>query len=192
MIKFFKSIFARKEKRDLNTQSGILREAMFSSVYELSTNLEEIYLRIHPAKKEPYDAIINNNGSVAQDDNPIFIKDILLLVNKGDNSVEISYSKISKLSNNNVLNITHVKGFDSNGEPIIYEMKDGSIRVVFFEMPPESINSLENFDLDQFSEEFTSSIGNDAWQDDREIFHVPKSSPEIVSQIKQFLENYRN
>jgi hypothetical protein len=67
-------------------------------------------------------------------------------------------------------------GEDVNGEPIIYQMYDGTIRVVFSSIPPRDSSSENIFDVSEFSKQFISAVQCGAVHDDREVFHVPRST----------------
>ncbi len=55
---------------------------MYSSIFDLSNNPEEVLLRLHPNKKKSYDAMLDGTAEIEQDGKPINIKDIFLSVNK--------------------------------------------------------------------------------------------------------------
>jgi hypothetical protein len=179
-----------KKEDAIQVSEAIIREAMYSSVYNLKHDPEEILLRIHPKKKESYNAILEGNVIVKQNNQQIKIVDIILVLNelKSKKLIELNYSSIYNKPIHHFEEKIQVKGFDINGEPIIYRMKDGTIRIVFSELPKRDI---ETFDLDKFSKEFINAVNCRMIHDDREIFHIQNPNSNTVNVIKQFLNDYK-
>lgn len=179
----FKSLFNKKAK------DVIISESMYSSIYKLENNHEEVLLRIHPKKRNSYNAMIKKDTLVEQNGNQLNITDIVLIVNswESDELVQLNYSEIKDIPITQIDSEKAVKGFDENSEPIIYKMKDGSLRIVFFSMPPTDNNG---FDMDDFSFDFIDSIECGITHDDREVFHIPKAKEDTIDKIIHFLSSY--
>ena len=177
-------------KEVIHMPEATINEAMFSSIYNLGKLPEEILLRIHPKKKVAYDAIVEGKTVIKQNDQEIKIVDIVLVLNKpkSQNLINIGYSTIYKNEVSHFVEKIQVEGFDENGEPIIYKMKDGTIRVVFSELPR---NNNQPFDLDKFSKKIINSLNCDMVHDDREIFHIQNPKEDTVEKIRLFLSNYK-
>ena len=191
----FKKLFKKNHdsktiENDKQLPKAIISESMYSDVCALKDSPEEILIRIHPNKKESYDSIIKGNTIVEQNNQQIKIVDIKLIMNclNSNDLIEINYSTINNTIIKQVEEIFHIEGFDANGEPLIYKMKDGTIRVVFFELP---IRGSEIFDLDEFSDNFIKTVECGIIHDDREVFYIQNPVQNTANSIKEFLTNYR-
>jgi hypothetical protein len=84
-----------------------------------------------------------------------------------------------------------LEGFDSEGEPEIRIMDNGSLELVFNFMPPtwaeETPEAFDDFDV-QLSEALDLEV---LWED-RELFLIDEPTDDTVERIKQFLEHYRD
>jgi hypothetical protein len=84
-----------------------------------------------------------------------------------------------------------LEGFDSEGEPEIRIMDNGSLELVFNFMPPtwaeENPEVFDDFDV-QLSEALDLEV---LWED-RELFLIEEPGEDTVERIKQFLEHYRD
>ena len=169
----------------------IIYEAMYSDIYELSQNPEELLLRLHPNKRESYNAMMDGSAQIENAGKKISIKDIYLRVNSGTKDLNVKYSEIYQTPISQIKNTHHVKGFDATGEPIIYEMNDGTLRVVFSQLPPTNPRGGRKLNLDKLSFEFTFKIGCGITHDDREVFHVPNPNENTVKEIMTYLSEYR-
>lgn len=196
IISMFKKLFGKKrgllgkeEEAIKALPEAIINEAMYSAIYSLKDYPEEILLRIHPQKKEIYDAILGGNTIVKQNNQQIKIVDVMLVLNSLESGglAELNYSAICSTPVRHFEEKIQVEGFDAKGEPIIYKMKDGTIRVVFFELPKKDSKA---FDLDKFSNEFINVVGCGMVHDDREVFHIQNPNPDSAHAIKQFLNSY--
>ncbi len=81
-------------------------------------------------------------------------------------------------------------GFDSDGEPEIRLMKDGSLCLVFSFMPPSWEDEVDESFRD-FDERLASAIGTSVIWEDREFFLIPSPRPDTVDRIRMFIETYR-
>lgn len=84
-----------------------------------------------------------------------------------------------------------VVGFDSEAEPIIREMSDGSVWIQFEALPPFFTEDSDiAFDIDQFRADLENAARATVMQDDREVFVVMEPSHNSIDSIKTFLESY--
>ena len=187
-MKSLKALFKKKNNKSETMKGAVIHEAMFSNVYSLAQNPEEIVLRLHPTKRAAYNSILKGEATVSQNGQEIRITDVILVLNSANGNVQIKYSDLSELAPTKIINTTSITGFDDNGEPLIYEMDDNSIRVVFSSLPPKSKPA---FDLDEFSKQLVSAIQCGITHDDREIFHIPKPDQNTVNAVKRFIEDYK-
>ena len=86
--------------------------------------------------------------------------------------------------------ILKLKGFDSENEPEIRIMKDGSIYAVFNFMPPEEFK-MTNSDFENFGREMQAAVGVEVIWEDREFFLIPKPDEDTPGKLKDFIENYK-
>jgi hypothetical protein len=161
---------------------------MFSGVFRLSENPQELWLRIHPIKRESYSSMLSDKVTVTQNGEELVITDVILVLNGSGGNVNISYKQLAGLSFNQDYSVVETSGFDNNGEPIIYTMSDGSLRVVFSSLPP---NGDKSFDMDHFSNSFVKRIQAGAIHDDREVFFIPRPTDNTVGEILEFLSGYQ-
>jgi hypothetical protein len=84
-----------------------------------------------------------------------------------------------------------LEGFDSEGEPEIRIMDNGSLELVFNFMPPtwaeENPEAFDDFDV-QLSEALDLEV---LWED-RELFLIEEPGEDTVERIRDFLEHYRH
>ena len=86
-----------------------------------------------------------------------------------------------------------VSGFDTDGEPVIREMSDGSLWIHFEAMPPFfADDNPDSFDAETFRSQMQSAVGTPVVQDDREVFVIASPTRETVDSLKLWLESYRN
>lgn len=189
-MKIFISIIFLLFSTQIVAEGLVIHEAMYSGIYDLSTNDEELMLRIHPEKKKLYDAILSGNVTVPKGRQRVQVTGLEIRVNSKVGLVEKSYASIVKTEVTGIDKVLGVNGFDAEGEPLIYTMNDGTIRVVFFNMPPFSSKNGSKMDLDKFSKEFIATVRSGVSHDDREIFHVPNPDKNTEYKIKQFIEAY--
>ncbi len=166
-----------------------ISESMYSSIHNLREHPAEIMLRVHPSKKAGFDAIVQRNATVKQGDQEIKIVDKNLILNDLDTNErhKVKYSSVCNTEIDNFIDRKEVSGFDSEGEPFIYTMKDGTVRVLFNQLP---IANNAGFDLDEYSDAFINAMDTEMLHDDREIFHIAAPCENTVSSIQQFLSTY--
>jgi hypothetical protein len=84
-----------------------------------------------------------------------------------------------------------VKGFDSEGEPMIEKLSDGTLWIHFQAMPPffAESNGTESA-FDNFEEQLQQALGVAVRRDDREIFIVENPMQETGQKVKEWLEHF--
>ncbi len=181
-------------------QDGIrLNEAMFSGVFNLLANSEEIALRIHPVKKKLFDAILTGKVSSTtvidkQTNSPVEMplnKKITIHINGPDGTYAVSYADIAQLFPLKSLSREfQMEGFDKNAEPVIRLMKDASLRLLFCTMPPKRNPLGTAFDMDVFGTQLQQNVSAKIVWDDRDVFYIKSSEPNNVREIANFLYEY--
>ncbi|ELP35335.1 hypothetical protein [Rhodopirellula baltica] len=93
--------------------------------------------------------------------------------------------------NASVVTETPVVGFDTDAEPVIRAMSDGSVWIHFEAIPPFFADDLDApFDTDRFLADLSDAAGATVVQDDREVFVVAQPTDQTTNSIKTFLESY--
>ncbi|WP_417382169.1 hypothetical protein [Gimesia sp.] len=93
--------------------------------------------------------------------------------------------------NASVVKETLVWGFDTDAEPVIREMSDGSVWIHFESIPPFFADDLDTpFDTDRFLADLSDVAGAAVVQDDREVFVVVQPTDQTTDSVKMFLESY--
>ncbi len=202
----------------VTTSSGILLvEAMFSCIVDLSASYSNLVARLHPAKARVFEWIVTRQqlrveptiedksaASVFPSDETLHdITDVQFHVNKPDGGHAIrSYSEFRDLSrrllthgsDEHVRRTKQILGFDPDGEPILREMNDGSLLLIFGFIPPlvteQDPFKAKRFDSNKFGEELQRAVGLPVTWDDREVFVVPKPQIDTTNRIQSFLANY--
>lgn len=163
-------------------------EAMFSDRFELSDDLAEIVARIHPAKKTVFEHLHRENLK----EQPGFEKNIIEFnVNKTSGGSEsFPYSRLRGITPKKVVREVEIEGFDNNANPVIRELDNGSLRIVFCNLPPISYSGDTNFDMDDFGSKLLKSAKARIIWEDRDVFYVSHPFPETIDNIQQFIQNY--
>jgi hypothetical protein len=88
------------------------------------------------------------------------------------------------------IDVIPLAGFDSEGEPEIRVMKDGSLYVVFNFMPPSwAEDRAEPFD--DVDKQLSKAIGLPVLWEDREFFRIERPAADTVERIRRFLAAYK-
>ena len=87
--------------------------------------------------------------------------------------------------------IIPLTGFDSDGEPEIRLMPDGSLYLVFNFMPPTWAEA-EPEPFDTFDKQLQAAIGVPVAWEDREFFLIRKPAPDTVERITKFLQTFKH
>ena len=88
-----------------------------------------------------------------------------------------------------------IQGFDPLGEPVLRNKQDGTIEITFEFMPPswaEQVHRDELYKYDYFEHIIAAHIGAKVVRDDREVFVVQSSDPDVIEKLVTFLSGYRN
>ncbi len=163
-------------------------EAMFSEKFDLASDLPEMLIRIHPAKKTLFEHLHRENLK----ERPGSERNVIEFnVNKSSGGIEsIPYSRLRGVNPKKVIREVDVDGFDNNANPVIRELDNGSLRIVFCNLPPISYTGDSEFDMNDFgSKLLKSSEARIIWED-RDVFYVSHPIPETIDDIQKFIQNY--
>jgi len=84
-----------------------------------------------------------------------------------------------------------LSGFDSDGEPEIRLMPDGSLYLVFNFMPPTWAEA-DPEPFDTFDKTLQAAIGVPVVWEDREFFLIQKPAPDTTERITKFLQTFKH
>ena len=87
--------------------------------------------------------------------------------------------------------IIPLTGFDSDGEPEIRVMPDGSLYLAFNFMPPTWAEG-EPEPFDTFDEKLQQAIGVPVLWEDRELFLIQNPAHDTVERITTFLKTFEH
>lgn len=77
-------------------------------------------------------------------------------------------------------------GFDSDGDPEIRVMADGTLYVVFNFMPPSWADD-DAASFDDFDHQLAEAVGLPVLWEDREFFRIEGPRNDTVERVRQFL-----
>ena len=149
-------------------------EAMFSSVCDLASDDQELLLRVHPDRRAAWEAI----------------GDVEMHLNSEQGIVVRNYSDIAATKIDRIVRATAIPGFDQQGDPLIYELADGTVRIVFLALPPVEFLKDREFDMDEFGGGLIQQIGGGIQWDDREVFYIPNPPADCVDSIVDYVTRY--
>ena len=87
--------------------------------------------------------------------------------------------------------VIKLTGFDSDGEPEIRIMADGSLYLVFNFMPPTwAEDDPEPFDT--FDKQLQDAVDVPVAWEDREVFLIRKPAPDTAERITRFLQTFKH
>jgi hypothetical protein len=179
-------------------------EAMFSGLVDLTAPSVNVAARLHPAKAQAFEWIVTGHcRSVAPEGTPTaVIPDVEIHVNGPGGIAVRHFSEFldrhrelqERGASDDVRATVTLGGFDPGAEPVVREMRDGSLLLIFAFIPP-LVSEREparatRFDLDTFGTEIEKGAGVPVIWDDRELFVIPHPRGDTVERIRQFLVNY--
>lgn len=193
-----------------------LIESMFSSITDLSAPSTNLAVRIHPTKARAFALVVTGQGGTvlpsalnarpfdtAPDATVPFVPEVELYVNQpgGDllsrpfsEFLERSNALLDTGTNDEVRSTVTLPGFDPGAEPIVREMSDGSLLLIFAALPPFVVErdpgKGRRFDMDGFGEELGKAVGRKVAWDDREVFVVRKPRADTIDRLRAFLAGY--
>lgn len=174
-------------------------ESMFSSTFNLTNDHNEILTRIHPVKKKLYDAISSGaltsvSATSAESGKAVNMKlnrRIEVHVNKpGGGIFIVDYTDLAEKQPQFVAKEIQVKGFDENSDPVIRQMLDGSLRLVFCTMPPRKNRLGKSFDIEAFGKRLQQNVKAQLEWDDRDVFYIKSAGSNTIREITDFLQCY--
>ena len=85
-------------------------------------------------------------------------------------------------------------GFEPGAEPVLREMRDGSLLLVFAFIPPRVAEGRpamsRRFDMNTFGAEVERAAGVPVAWDDKEVFVVQRPRTDTVERLRGFLQSY--
>lgn len=186
-------------------------ESMFSRVLDLSLPQTNLLPRLHPNKMRVFHWItaqhpvaVNIDDETTPGNKPLNLEpDVDLMVNRPEPGLAARrfsefLSRCGKLleqgMSEDVIRTIELTGFDPGDEPVIREMRDGSLLLVFAAMPPFITESdpakARSFDMTKFGNEIEAAAGVPMIWDDREVFVISEPRSDTIERIALFLKGY--
>jgi hypothetical protein len=184
----------------------LLVEAMFSTLVDLSSPSVDLAARLHPTKAEAFEWIVTGQCSVASGGKPAtVIPDVQLHVNTPQGGIAVRHfldflerhrQLRDRGESEDVQRTIPLAGFEPGAEPVLREMRDGSLLLVFAFIPPRVTEGqpakARRFNLDAFGGEVERAAGVPVTWDDKEVFVVRRPRGDTVEKIRGFLQNFWN
>ena len=181
-----------------------LVEAMFSGLVDLTSPSVDLAARLHPAKAEAFEWILTGQCSVAYEGKPIpVIPDVEFHVNNPRGGIVVRrFSEFVAAHRGlrdggqsaDVRATVALAGFEPEAEPVLREMRDGSLLLVFAFIPPRVIAGepakARRFSLDTFGAKVGKAAGAPVVWDDKEIFVVQRPRADTAERIRKFLQGF--
>ena len=180
-------------------------KAMFSTLVDLTSPSVDLAARLHPTKAEAFEWIVAGQCCVASEGKPTaVVPDVELHVNLQGGIAVRHFSEFLEAhrrlrdcgESDGVRATITVAGFEPGAEPVLREMRDGSLLLVFAFIPPRvtegQLAKAKRFDLNTFGGEVEKAAGVPVTWDDKEVFVVQRPRGDTVARIRVFLQNYWN
>lgn len=85
-----------------------------------------------------------------------------------------------------------VAGFDPDGEPIIRQLDDGTLRIHFEAMPPFfAEDDGTEVDFENFEITMQTALGVTVRREDREVFVIDHPEADTANKAQAWLESFR-
>jgi hypothetical protein len=186
-------------------------ESMFSRVIDLSLPQTNLLPRLHPNKMrvyywitaQPPVAVHIDNEKAPKNRSLNLVPDVDLTVNRPEPG--LTTRKFSEFlprcvtlleqgMSGEVIRTIELSGFEPGDEPVIREMHDGTLLLVFAAMPPFVTETdpmkAALFDMAKFGEEIEGAAGVPTIWDDREVFVIQQPNSDTIERIADSLGNY--
>jgi hypothetical protein len=182
----------------------LLVEAMFSGLVDLTSPSVDLAARLHPTKAEAFEWILTGQCSVTSEGKPIpVVPDAQLHVNNPRGGIAVRhFSEFleghrqlrDRGQSGDVRATITLAGFEPGAEPVLRQMRDGSLLLVFAFIPPRVTEGqpakARRFDLNTFGAEVERAAGVPVAWDDKEVFVVQRPRSDTIERIRGFLQNY--
>jgi hypothetical protein len=181
----------------------LLVESMFSGLVDLTSPAVDLAARIHPSKAEAFEWIISGQCSVTTEGKPTpVVPDVQLHVNNPRGGIAVRhFSEFFEASrqlrergqSGEVRATVILAGFDPGAEPVLREMRDGNLLLVFAFIPPRVTEGqpakARRFDLNTFGAEVERAAGVPVAWDDKEVFVVQRPRSDTSERIRGFVQS---
>lgn len=182
----------------------LLVEAMFSGLVDLTSPAVDLAARIHPMKAEALDWILSGACPVTSEGKPTpVLPDVQIHVNDPRGGIAVRHfsefleasRQLRKSGQSGEVRATvTLTGFDPGAEPVLREMRDGSLLLIFALIPPRVAEgqtaNARRFDMNTFGAEIERVAGVPVVWDDREVFVIQRPQTDTAERIRGFLQSY--
>jgi hypothetical protein len=184
-------------------------EALFSGVVDLSAPSANLAARIHPAKARAFSWIVNQTcvavatGDAEAGEGALrLIPEVELHLNRPSGGIAVRrFSELLPQAEGlietgackDVKATLTVPGFDPTAEPVLRELRDGSLWLIFNCLPPLASDDparAASFDMDGFGGQLGEAAGVPLLWDDREVFVIQRPRRATAGKLRSFLLNY--
>jgi hypothetical protein len=176
---------------------------MFSSLVDLTSHSTDLSARLHPTKSQVFEWIISGQCTVESQGKTIaVVPDVQFHVNGPRGIVVRHFSEFVEThrklrdcgESDDVQATITLTGFEPDAEPVLREMRDGSIMLVFAFIPPQVTErdsaKASQFDLNAFGAEIGKAAGVPVAWDDKEVFVIQRPKRNTVEKLRAFLQDY--
>ena len=185
-------------------------ESLFSGIVDLSAPSANLAARIHPTKARVFSWIVNHTCVAVTRDGALvpprhetlrLIPEVELHVNRPQGGIAVrrfsemlpqARALIETGACKDVAATVTVPGFEPAAEPVIRQMRDGSLLLIFNCLPPITSDDdpSRRLDMDGFGGQLGEAAGVPLIWDDREVFVIPRPNAATVGRLCSFLLNY--
>jgi len=210
------SLTIRADNVVAGPEGHLLVEAMFSKLVDLSAPSANLAERLHPAKAKAFEWIVAGQCTSVvpsgREEGPAalpageslrVVPEVELHVNRPEGGILVRrFSEfldrhkelLERGACGDVRRTIPLAGFDPDAEPIVREMRDGSLLLIVGCLPPlvaeNDASKAQQFDMNAFGAELEKAVGLPVLWDDREVFVVQRPEANTVERIRQFFGNY--
>lgn len=182
----------------------LLVEAMFSGMVDLTSPSVDLVARLHPTKAEAFEWIGGGQCAVTAEGKPApVVPDVQFHVNSPRGGVAVRHFSEFLVSHRQLRDYGHssevratipLTGFEPGAEPVVREMRNGGLLLVFAFIPPRVAEGqpakARRFDLNTFGAEVERAAGVPVVWDDKEVFVIQRPRADTVEKLRGFLQGY--
>jgi len=182
----------------------LLVEAMFSGLADLSNPSVNLVARLHPTRAQVFAWAVSGRCSpVTVEGKPTaVVSDVEIHVNKPQGGIVVrhfsefldQHTQLQTGTSADVRATITLGGFDPVAEPVVRELRDGSLLLIFAFMPPlvceRDASKAARFNFDTFGTEIEREAGVPVIWDDRDVFVIPQPKGDTVEKMQSFFQDY--
>jgi hypothetical protein len=192
----------------------LIVESLFSKVVDLSAATTNLAARIHPAKARAFLWIVTQEcatitardaGAKDPADDAVLklVPEVEVHVNRPDGGIVVrrfsefrgpARELLRAGAYKDVKSTTPIPGFDRPAEPVLRELKDGSLLLIFNCLPPLAVDDdparAGRFDMARFGDQLQEALGIPVLWDDRDVFVIPRPKMTTEPRLRKFFQTF--